>query len=341
MKLIIQIPCLNERDHITATFADLPRRIDGIDTIETLVIDDGSTDDTSQVAEALGVHHIVRFPENRGLAAAYTAGLDASFRLGADIVVNTDADNQYKGADIARLVAPLVAGRADMTVGDRNTDAQPHFSFMKRLLQRWGSAAVRRASGTNVRDSTSGFRALGRKALTQLFVHNQFSYTLEQIIQAGQLGLTIVNVDIRTNPKTRESRLFRSIPQYLSRNGPVILRAYSMYHPGRTFGLVATLLLVFGLSLMGRFGYYYLQNPDLSSHMQSLQVAVGAVILSFIVILMTFMAELMATNRRLCEEIMVRTRRIDQQLAAVQRAADQPVDGVHSTGAQPWITKGA
>jgi glycosyltransferase involved in cell wall biosynthesis len=336
MKLIIQIPCLNERDHLGVTVADLPRSLPGIDSIEVLVIDDGSTDGTSQVAEELGVHHIVRFPRNRGLAAAHMAGLDACLRLGADVVVNTDADNQYKGEGIARLVAPIIAGAADIVVGDRQTDEIEHFSWTKRALQRWGSSLVRRASGTEVQDSTSGFRAMNRKAISTLFVHNKFTYTLETMIQAGNAGLVVANAKIRTNPKIRESKLFSSIPEYLRRNGPVIFRSYGMYWPMQTFGYIALSLLVVGLVLSGRFAYYYLTNPDTSSHIQSLQIGVGAIVLAFVVGLMVLLSDLLAANRRLTEEVLARVRRLDAIMAATQRAGGRDLDGIHSTAARPW-----
>lgn len=339
MKLIIQIPCLNEKDHLGATFADLPRSIPGVDTIEVLVIDDGSDDGTSRVAEELGVHHIVRFPRNRGLAAAHMAGLDACLRLGADVVVNTDADNQYKGDDIARLVAPVLAGEADIVVGDRHTDEIPHFSWIKRVLQRWGSALVRRASGTEVKDSTSGFRAMNRQAISTLFVHNKFTYTLETMIQAGNAGLVVDNVRIHTNPKTRESKLFSSIPEYLRRNGPVIFRSYGMYWPMQTFGYIALGLLVVGLILGGRFAYYYLRDPDTSSHIQSLQVGVGAIVLSFVVALMVLLSDLLAANRRLTEEVLARVRRLDALVAADQMSGGRALEGIHTTAARPWTVE--
>lgn len=332
MKLLIQIPCLNERDHLGATFADLPRAIEGFDEIEVLVIDDGSTDGTAETARALGVHHLVRFPRNRGLSAAHMAGLDACLRLGADVVVNTDADNQYRGGDIVRLVEPILAGRADLVVGDRRTDGIEHFSLAKKVLQRWGSRVVRRASGTEIADSTSGFRAMNRRAAYALFVHNRFTYTLETIIQAGQAGLVIENVPVETNPATRTSRLFRSIPEYVRRNGAVIVRAYNMYWPAQTFGFVAAVLLAVGLALGGRFLYFYVQDPGRSGHVQSLVVGVSAIVLAFLVGMMALLGDLLATNRRLTEEILQRVRRLDAHLAE----GSVGPEGIVSTGAPAW-----
>lgn len=336
MKLVIQIPCLNESQQLADVLADLPRAVEGIDEIEVLIVDDGSTDGTSDRAAELGVHHIVRFPTNRGLSAAFLAGIDAALRLGADVIVNTDADNQYKGQDIARLVAPVVQGRADIVVGDRQTDTVAHFSFFKRLLQRWGSRVVRGASGTVVRDATSGFRAHSRRAALGLFVHNRFSYTVETIVQAGRSGLTFENVVIGTNPQTRESRLFKGIAQYLKRNGPVILRAYGMYRPVQTFAYVALSFLAVGLGLVGRFIYFYLQEPARSGHTQSLTVGVGCVVLACLIGVVAMLSDLLAANRRLLEELLARARRLDAQLAREALRRNEPLDGVRSTRAPPW-----
>ena len=344
MKLIIQIPCFNEQENLGETFADLPRAIDGIDEIEVLIIDDGSSDATFEEALRLGAHYIVRFPLNRGLSAAYQAGLDACMRLGADIVVNTDADNQYQGQDIAKLVEPILAQQADIVIGDRQTDTLEHFSLLKRFLQRWGSRIVRRASGTEVVDAASGFRAINSKAMSYLFVHNKFTYTLETIIQAGSIGLNIKNVKIRTNPARRKSRLANSIMDYLRRNGPVIFRSYTMYWPVQTFGYIGLALFMFGLLFVVRFLYYFVQNPNYSGHVQSLQVGVGAIILAFIVGLIALLGDLLASNRRLTEEILSRVKKLEAtavlQNLPLEKDTPNRFDDVYKTSASSWRSSG-
>jgi glycosyltransferase involved in cell wall biosynthesis len=331
---MIQIPCLNETGTLTRTFADLPRQCEGIDEIEVLVIDDGSSDGTAEFAEKLGVHHIIRFPQNRGLAAGFMAGVDACLRLGADIIVNTDADNQYRGADIPRIVAPIVEGRADLVIGDRQTDTIEHFSFVKRVFQRWGSFIVRKLSASDVADSPSGFRAISRSAALQLIVHNRFTYTLETVIQAGRRGLALANVPIVTNPKTREPRLFRSTPDYLRRAGPVMLRAYAMYCPVQLFSYGACALLLFGMVVGIRFLYHYFQNPNYSGFTQSLVVGTAAVVLACVMLIAAMLAELLAANRRLLEESLMRVRRLESHAGSELRP--RVVEGVHSTGVSSW-----
>lgn len=333
MKLIIQIPCLNERETLPETLAALPRRIAGVDQIEVLIIDDGSTDGTAERAAELGVHHVLRFPQNRGLARAFTAGIDACVKLGADIIVNTDADNQYQGTDIALLVAPILSGRAEFVIGDRQTDQIAHFSPIKKLLQRWGSGVVRQLSATNVSDSPSGFRAISRRAALGLFVHNRFTYTLETIIQAGRAGLAVENVKIRTNHKTRESRLFKNIPDYLKKAGGVMFRAYAMYRPVQVFSRIAFVLFLVGALTWGRFLYFFVSRGTAAGHVQSLLVGTTAIILAFVVGLVAMLAELLAANRRLLEDLLVRMRSLESRTGDVQ---GRQLHDVWTTGHAAW-----
>ncbi|MEA2441974.1 MAG: hypothetical protein QOH76_3398, partial [Thermoleophilaceae bacterium] len=276
MKLIIQIPCFNEEEQLPGTLADLPRELPGVETIEWLVVDDGSTDRTIEVARANGVDHIVRLTNNKGLAAGFQAGLDASLKLGADLIVNTDADNQYDANDIPKLLAPILAGNADMVVGDRDVATVEHFSRVKVRLQKIGSAVVRRASETNIPDTTSGFRAYNREAAIQLQVVSRFTYTLETIIQAGKNLVAVDHVPIRTNPKTRESRLFPSMWAYVRRNGVSIFRVYSTYEPLRVFMAAAGIVGLIAAVIWIRFAWFYIVEGEGKGHVQSL--ILGAVL---------------------------------------------------------------
>src|SRR3982751_1774765 len=259
-KLIIQIPCLNEAQTLPATLADLPKSIPGIDVVEVLVIDDGSRDGTADVARACGVDHIVRLRRNKGLAAAFQAGIDACLKQGADFIVNTDADNQYAGHEIPKLLTPLLRGEADICIGDRNIAALRHMSWRKRQLQALGSWVVRQVSNTSVPDTTSGFRAYTREAALRMTIVSEFSYTLESIIQAGKKRMAIAHVPVSVNPRTRESRLFGSIFSYIKRSGATIVRIYAMYEPLKVFTYFGLLISLAGTIGLGRFFYYYLQG---------------------------------------------------------------------------------
>ena len=302
MKLIIQIPCLNESETLAIALAELPRAVEGFDSVEWLIIDDGSTDNTSEVARQNGVHHVVRHPVNRGLAVGFMSGLDACLRLGADVIVNTDADNQYCGADIPKLTAPILAQQADIVIGARPIEQTEHFSWIKKKLQRLGSWAVRVASKTDVADAPSGFRAMSREAAMRLNVFNAYTYTLETIIQAGQSNLRIVSVPIRTNGDLRPSRLVKSISSYVKRSLITILRVFVIYRPLALFVYVGSAFLLTGLIIGGRFLYYYLVNGG-EGHIQSLILASLCVTLGMLLYMMGLIGDLIATNRKLLERI--------------------------------------
>ncbi|HEY5045121.1 MAG TPA: glycosyltransferase family 2 protein [Solirubrobacteraceae bacterium] len=313
MKLIIQIPCWNEADQLPATLADLPRALAGFDLVEWLVIDDGSTDATIEVARAHGVDHIVRLTNNKGLAAGFQAGLDACLKLGADVIVNTDADNQYYGPDISRLVVPILDGRADMVVGDREVTSIEHFSPLKKALQRLGSWVVRQASSTSVPDTTSGFRAYNREAAIQMLVVSKFTYTLETIIQAGKQLVAIDHVPIRTNSKTRESRLFPSMGAYVRRNAVSIFRIYAQYEPLRVFWSLSALIGVGALAVWIRFVVAYADGSG-KGHVQSL--ILGAVLFIAAVVLWALgvIGDLLAAQRVMTQKTFERVRRIELEL---------------------------
>ena len=309
-KVIIQIPCFNEAATLPGTLRDLPRSLPGVDIIEWLVIDDGSADGTADIARANGVHHVVQFERNRGLAAAFTAGLEASVRAGADIIVNTDADNQYRADNIAALVAPIVERRAEIVVGDRKVGSLTNFSWLKRRLQVLGSWVLGRAAELETPDATSGFRALSREAALRTVVLSNYSYTLETLIQAGARRASVVFVPIEINPQTRPSRLMRSIPEYIRKSGVTIVRAYAMYRPLRVFMTLGSILILLGVLPGLRFVYFYLIG-ERAGHIQSLIAAAILIIVGFQVALIGLLADVMASNRKLLEEVVYRLRRAD------------------------------
>ena len=314
MKLIIQIPCFNEERQLPLTLSRLPREVSGFDTVEWLIIDDGSTDRTIEVAREHGVDHIVRLTNHKGLAAGFQAGLDAGLKLGADVIVNTDADNQYEGGDIPKLVEPILRGQADMVVGDRQVETIEHFSGLKKLLQRLGSWVVRQASSTAIPDTTSGFRAYNREAALQMqAVSSKFTYTLETIIQAGKLLVAVDHVPIRTNPKTRESRLFPSMAAYVRRNAISIFRIYSQYEPLKVFWGGALVMGTLALAVFIRFVIYFIEGQG-KGHVQSL--IAGAVLFNAAMLLgsLGVIGDLLDAQRTLSQRTFERVRRIELQL---------------------------
>lgn len=310
MKLIIQIPCYNEVETLDVTINDLPRHIDGIDEIEYLIIDDGSTDGTADRAKQLGVHHIVSFTHNRGLAKGFMAGIDACLRLGADIIANTDADNQYSGHDIEKLVRPILDGKATMVIGNRRTDSIAHFSKSKKKLQKLGSSVVRKASGTDVVDTTSGFRAYTREAAMRLNVLSDYTYTLETIITAGADRAKIVSVDIDTNPELRKSRLFKSTWGYVKRSSGTIIRNYVMRKPLKTFLIIAAVFIVAALALGIRFIVYMCLGEG-SGHLQSLVLMAVLAIVGFQIGIFGLVADAISGCRKVMDETLFHVKRIE------------------------------
>lgn len=317
-KLIIQIPCYNEAATLPETLADLPREVAGVDRVEWLVVNDGSTDDTAAVAKAHGVDHIVDLPTNQGLARAFMAGIDGALAAGADIIVNTDADNQYKAGDIPRLIAPILEQRAEIVVGARPIGETEHFSPAKRLLQRWGSQAVRSLSGTRVPDAPSGFRAFSRHAAMQLNVFTNYTYTLETIILAGRRGIPITSVPIGTNAPTRPSRLVTSMPSYVLRSTVAMLRIFMFYSPLKTFAIIGSVPFALGFILGLRWIWLYFDGTE-RAHVPSLILAAILILMGFILWVLGLIGDLLAVNRKVLEDIQVKTRQLLHDRGARKR----------------------
>jgi glycosyltransferase involved in cell wall biosynthesis len=313
MKLIIQIPCFNEETSLAETLAALPQTLPGIHSIETLVIDDGSTDRTADVARDAGATYLLRFPVHLGLARAFSAGLDAALKLGADVIVNTDADHQYPGAEVGRLVAPILAGEVDMVIGDRAPHASRYFGPWKRFLQWSGSWAVRRLSGTTVPDATSGFRAFSRRAALRMNVFTRFTYTLETIIQAGKKHIAVGHVRIETNPERRPSRLFSSVTVYLRRSIATMIRIYALYEPLHVFWTLGAIALGAGTLIGIRFLFDYFADGG-TGHVQSLILAAVLLIIGFQTMLIGLVADLIGSSRSLLEDILVRVREVEMRM---------------------------
>ena len=322
VRLVIQIPCFNEAETLPATLADLPRQVSGFDEVLWLVIDDGSSDETAEVAKAHGVDAVVKLTQNKGLAVAFQVGLDAALQLGADVIVNTDADNQYSAANIPNLVEPITQGHADLVVGTRDITNHEEFSTLKKYLQKIGSWVVRQASATEVSDVTSGFRAYTKEAALQVNVVSQFTYTLETLIQAGRSDLAVVDIPISVNPTTRPSRLFRSKRQYVRRSAGTISRVYAMHQPLRVFNLPAAVFAVAGLILFGRFGWFYLTAGG-EGHIQSLIVGAVCLLVAMQMLMLGLLADLLRSNRVISERVLRRVRNIELTLGDYSTIDDE------------------
>jgi len=326
MKLIVQIPCLNEADTLPETLAEIPRHIEGVDVVEVLVMDDGSTDGSAELASQHGADHVVRSTRSRGLAATFKVGIDTALRLGADLIVNTDGDNQYPGSAIPRLVGPILRGEADMVIGDRRVATVEHFSFTKKKLQALGSWVVRQVSGTDVPDTTSGFRALTREAAQRLNLVSDYTYTLETIIQAGKKRLSITHVRIEAR-QTRPSRLIRSNWDYVKRSAATIVRIYAMYEPLKFFSYVGGAFVVPGVALSLRYLYFREILGEGQGHIQSVVLAGVLLILGFMIFLIGLVADINASTRRLLEEALYRQRKLEDRLDA--EAAEREKQEAH------------
>jgi glycosyltransferase involved in cell wall biosynthesis len=333
MKLIVQIPCHNEAEALAATVAAIPRAVDGFERVEVLVIDDGSTDATVAVARDAGVDHLVCFASRRGLAHAFKEGLAEALRRGADVIVNTDGDNQYEGADIPKLVAPILAGEADIVVGDRDTATLEHFSAVKKLFQKLGSWAMRRLSGTSVADAPSGFRAYSRDAALRINVVTEFTYTLETLIQAGKRRMAVVDVPIRSRATPRSSRLARTMGHYVAQAGAAMGRAYALYEPLKIFSVAGSLMVLAGVLIGMRYLYLrYWAVGTATGNVQSLILAAILSIVGFLLLAIAILADLLATNRRLLEEITYRVRKNELDGAETRRPAAPAPRGRVSPG---------
>ena len=322
VRLVIQIPCFNEAETLPATLADLPRQVSGFDEVLWLVIDDGSSDKTAEVAKAHGVDAVVKLTQNKGLAVAFQVGLDAALQLGADVIVNTDADNQYSAANIPNLVEPITQGHADLVVGTRDITNHEEFSTLKKYLQKIGSWVVRQASATEVSDVTSGFRAYTKEAALQVNVVSQFTYTLETLIQAGRSDLAVVDIPISVNPTTRPSRLFRSKRQYVRRSAGTISRVYAMHQPLRVFNIPAAVFAIAGLILFGRFGWFYLTAGG-EGHIQSLIVGAVCLLVAMQMLMLGLLADLLRSNRVISERVLRRVRNIELTLGDYSTIDDE------------------
>lgn len=324
MKLIIQIPCYNEAETLEIALNDLPKHIDGIDEIEYLIINDGSKDATVEVARKWGVHHVVSFKRNKGLAKGFMAGLDACLRNGADIIVNTDADNQYEGKDIEKLVRPIIEGKTDIVIGERPIDQTEHFSPLKKKLQHLGSFVVRKASNSDIPDAPSGFRAYSREAAMRMNVMNEYTYTLETIVQAGRTKIAQTSVPIRTNPELRKSRLFNSMFGYVKKSMLTILRAFMMYKPMRFFNTIGAIFMTVGVALGIRFLVYFFMGEG-TGHVQSLILTSMLILVGFQTFMIGLQADLIASNRKLLEDVQYHVRKLDYDGVIVREETNEDV----------------
>ena len=322
MKLIIQIPCFNEAETLTTSLNDLPNQINGIDKIEYLIINDGSKDNTVEIARRWGVHYVVNFKRNKGLAKGFMAGLEACLKNGADIIVNTDADNQYCGADIEKLVRPIIEGKTDIVIGERPIDSTEHFSTLKKKVQHFGSWVVRKASKSDIPDAPSGFRAYSREAAMRLNVVNEYTYTLETIVQAGRDKIAMTSIPIHTNPELRSSRLFNSMFDYIKKSMLTIIRAFIMYKPLRFFSILGSLPMLLGIGLGIRFLIYYsIGNGD--GHIQSLVLASLLIMIGVQTVIVGLQADIIAANRKILEDVQYHVRRMSYNIKQKEKAAEE------------------